>query len=262
MGRQGLGTMNENGERFAAACADNSLVIGGSIFQHKDIHKATWVSADHVTENQIDHICISHRFRRSLLDVRVKRGADAGSDHHLVIAKIQLKLKRTTHTEGRAKFNIQQFEDIGTTELYKLTLHNRYQALQDLQSQETSTSVEEEWTRLKTIWKETCEEVVGKRKVENKPWLSMDTFKKVGERRERKEVLNRSKTRAAKAQAQKEYEEVNKEVKKSVRMDKKKYIEDLAQQAEDAAGKKRQNNLKGLYMKKLLGKFKTVTNTH
>ena len=47
MGRHGLGSINENGERFAAACADNNLVIGGSIFPHKDIHKATWVSADH-----------------------------------------------------------------------------------------------------------------------------------------------------------------------------------------------------------------------
>ena len=50
MGREGPGTMNENGERFAAACADNNLVIGGSVFPHKNIHKATWVSADHTTE--------------------------------------------------------------------------------------------------------------------------------------------------------------------------------------------------------------------
>ena len=49
MGRHGLGSMNENGGRFAAACAaaTNNLVIGGSIFPQKDIHKATWVSADH-----------------------------------------------------------------------------------------------------------------------------------------------------------------------------------------------------------------------
>ncbi|KAJ3614823.1 hypothetical protein NHX12_018393 [Muraenolepis orangiensis] len=99
MGREGLGTMNANGERFAAACADNNLVIGGSVFQHKNIHKATWVSPDHTTENQIDHICISQKFRHSLLDVRARRGADAGSDHHLLTAKIQLKLKRMKHRE-------------------------------------------------------------------------------------------------------------------------------------------------------------------
>ena len=41
MGTHGLGQMNENGERFADLCALNQLVIGGSIFPHKRIHKAT-----------------------------------------------------------------------------------------------------------------------------------------------------------------------------------------------------------------------------
>nr|KAG5704206.1 hypothetical protein BaRGS_012494 [Batillaria attramentaria] len=54
MGTHGLGQMNENGERFADFCALNQLVIGGSIFPHKRIHKATWRSPDHVTENQIE----------------------------------------------------------------------------------------------------------------------------------------------------------------------------------------------------------------
>ena len=89
MGRHGLGEMNENGERFADVCALNNLVIGGSVFPHKRIHKATWVSPDLITENQIDHVCIAKKFRRSLEDVRVKRGADVASDHHLVVAKLK-----------------------------------------------------------------------------------------------------------------------------------------------------------------------------
>ena len=40
MGTHGLGQMNENGERFADLYAMNQLVIGGSIFPHKRIHKA------------------------------------------------------------------------------------------------------------------------------------------------------------------------------------------------------------------------------
>ena len=46
MGTQGLGVMNENGESFADLCALNQLVIGGSVFPHKRIHKATWRSPD------------------------------------------------------------------------------------------------------------------------------------------------------------------------------------------------------------------------
>ncbi|VDO48353.1 unnamed protein product [Schistosoma margrebowiei] len=41
MGRHELGETNENGERFANLCAFNKLVIGGTIFPHERIHKAT-----------------------------------------------------------------------------------------------------------------------------------------------------------------------------------------------------------------------------
>ena len=39
MGQHALGEMNKNGERFADLCGLNDLVIGGSIFAHKRIHK-------------------------------------------------------------------------------------------------------------------------------------------------------------------------------------------------------------------------------
>jgi endonuclease/exonuclease/phosphatase family metal-dependent hydrolase len=94
MGRHGLGSMNDNGERLASFCAENNLVIGGTLFPHKKIHTATWKSPDQRTFNQIDHICISKRFRRSLLDVKVQRGADVQSDHYLLTSKVQLKLKK------------------------------------------------------------------------------------------------------------------------------------------------------------------------
>ena len=60
------------------------------MFQHKQIHKTTWTSPDGRTENQIHHITIERKWRRSLLDVRVKQGADAGSDHHLVVADLKV----------------------------------------------------------------------------------------------------------------------------------------------------------------------------
>ena len=41
MGKNRIGTMNENGELFASFCAINNLVIGGTIFPHKQLHLAT-----------------------------------------------------------------------------------------------------------------------------------------------------------------------------------------------------------------------------
>ena len=83
--------MNENGQHMADIYANNNIVIGGAMpaFPHREIHKTTWTSPDNVTNNQIDHICMhtNTKFRNSLLDVRVKRGADSASDHLWFLGK-------------------------------------------------------------------------------------------------------------------------------------------------------------------------------
>ena len=94
MGIHGIGQVKDNGERFKRLYGFNQLVFGGTIFLHKTVHKASWVSPDGRTENQIDHFTISKKFRRSLQDVRVMRGADIGPDHHLLVRKVKIKLKR------------------------------------------------------------------------------------------------------------------------------------------------------------------------
>ena len=44
LGRHGLFVtcfvMNDNGERFADICAEHELIIGGSVFPHRSVHKA------------------------------------------------------------------------------------------------------------------------------------------------------------------------------------------------------------------------------
>ena len=92
MGRHGLGNRNENGDIFIDLCANYDLIIGGSLFLHKDIHKATWVAPNHHTANQSDRLAIRKKWRRSLLDVHSYRRADVASVHHLVVAQLKLKL--------------------------------------------------------------------------------------------------------------------------------------------------------------------------
>lgn len=96
MGPHALGEMNENREKLADICALNNKFIGGSIFAHKRIHKATWASPDHTTKN---HPCISKKFSRSLQDVRVKGGADAATDHHLLVKKKEYHRHTNQKTE-------------------------------------------------------------------------------------------------------------------------------------------------------------------
>ena len=71
----------------------NELVITGTLFPYKPIHKATWTSHHGTTKRQIDHILISRRFRNSVKDTRVFRSADIGSDHYLVCMTVELRLR-------------------------------------------------------------------------------------------------------------------------------------------------------------------------
>ncbi|VDP36490.1 unnamed protein product [Schistosoma curassoni] len=64
------------------------------------------------------------------------------------------------------------------------------------------------------------------------------------ERRNKKAVNNISRTRGEKAKAQTEYTEANKQVKRSIRTDKRKYVEDLAMTVEKTA---REENMRQLY---------------
>ncbi|VDP83925.1 unnamed protein product, partial [Schistosoma mattheei] len=68
------------------------------------------------------------------------------------------------------------------------------------------------------------------------PTTTMKTPKdKIQERRNKKAAINTSRTRAENAKAQGEYTEVNKQVNRSIRTDKRKYVEYLAMTAEKAA---------------------------
>ncbi|VDO60062.1 unnamed protein product [Schistosoma curassoni] len=229
MGQHGLGERNENGERFLNLCAFNKLAIGGTIFPHKRIHKATWISPDHTTENQIDHI-----------NERFSREAEVASDHHLVVANLKLKLKKnwTTGQSALQRFNIAFLRDTDKINEFKKALNNKFQALQDLLNEE-ETATEDNWKGIKEALTSKYHEVLGL---------------KIKERKNNRTAINNSRTRAEKVQAKAEYIEANKQVKMSIRADKKKYVEELAMKAEKAA---REGNMKQLYdtTKKLAGKY-------
>ena len=250
MGRHGIGVMNENGERFADFCSNNKLTIGGTIFPHKRIHKATWISPDGQTENQIDHICISSKFRRSLQDVRVTRGADAATDHHLLLATLKLKLRNYNRNQStkRPKYDVGQLQS-SRKEEFKISLRNRFEPLQLLED-----DVETHWEKIKGVFTSSCEEVLGARTQVHKEWITQGTLDKIKRRRDKKAEVNASRTRAGREAAQLEYTEANKEVKKSIRKDKETYMNEMAENAERAA---QNGHLRVLYQttKRLAGKW-------
>lgn len=151
--KEGHGVMNDNGERLANMCSTNGLVIGGTLFKHKDIYKITWNSPNNSDKNQIDHIIINGKWRRSLLDTRAYRGADVNSDHHLVIAKLQLKLKKAADNNkpGRKIINVKHLKEPEIKQKFVIELRNRFRMLEDL-NQNDESSLEKKWENIKEIY--------------------------------------------------------------------------------------------------------------
>lgn len=64
------------------------MKIVSTSFDYKNIHKETWLSPNGKTKNQIDYVLIEMKHLKRVTDVRSYRGADADSDHFLVITKL------------------------------------------------------------------------------------------------------------------------------------------------------------------------------
>ena len=235
---------NDNGTRLLDFCAANQLIIGGTLFQHKDIHKGTWRSPNGLTVNQIDHICVSRKFCNSLVDVKVCRGADIGSDHYLVRGRLKIKLQSVTKriaTEHSVPA-IERLRNWTKVEEYNVTLQNRFECL------DSEVDLENMWENFRDTITDVSIEVLGKRprktREEHLSQKTKDLLVKRGQfkRRDPNSDANRS-----------EYSKLNKLVKKSSKIDDNNWAVRVATELEEAASKGQQREV-WAKIKKISGK--------
>ena len=217
IGSHGVGERNDNGERLVDFCGLNNLVVTGTIFPHKLIHKQTWTSPGGKTKNQIDHVLLSRQHRTSVMDTRAMRGADIASDHQLVRSKIKLKLKRKQKNKAiRKKFDIIKLQHPAIKAQFSLKLRNKNDILQDYE-ETGDEEVEKQWQDFEDAYKETAHEVLGYKKKGQKPWISKESWELVEERKRLKNNIEQTKSDRIKQNYMDKYRCKDKEVKKSMR---------------------------------------------
>jgi exonuclease III len=151
---------NDNGHRLIQMAASHSMVIGSTIFEHKDIHKATWVSQDISSEKQIYHVLIDSRHLYNLLNVRTFRGANVDSDHYLVIARIRSRISNVKKIRGEKmkRFRTSMLQNQEVADQYVSTIQERLVH----QPYEEQGSIQTEWEKCKEIVCKVAEEVPGR----------------------------------------------------------------------------------------------------
>ena len=122
---------------------------------------------------------INSKWRRSLLDVRVRRGADVGSDHNLLQATVKLKLRRIRFCKQIVQEHL--LKDATQARTFTVKLHNRLETLEE--ETDTSDQVQEKWKIIKKTYNQTNKETLGTNARQHKEWISTVTWEHVQERK-------------------------------------------------------------------------------
>ena len=99
---------NEAEQRLTEFYQENALVIANTLSQQYKRRLYTWTSLDGQYQNQIDYILCSQRWRSSIQLAKMRLGADCGSDHELLIAKLSLKLKKVGEATRPFRYDLNQ----------------------------------------------------------------------------------------------------------------------------------------------------------
>lgn len=85
------------------------------------------------------------------------RGADAGSNHHLLLTVMRLRLKKLKKSERVQPFASTKLKNQETARAYQIQLQKRFQALQ-----EAGPDLEEQWTGFKMAVTNSAEATIGR----------------------------------------------------------------------------------------------------
>ena len=122
-------------------------------------------------------------------------------------------------------------------------MRNKYDILQDYDETDEEV-VEKQWQDFEDAYKETAQEVLGYNKKGQKPWINKESWELVKESKRLKNNIEQTKSDRIKQNYMDKYRCKDKEVKKSMRQDKRKWVDHLAMEAEEAA---RNGRMKEVY---------------
>lgn len=182
-------TTNDNGYRLCNLAIKTGMVIASTKYEHKKHHKITWMSPGQKYGNQIDHILVNKRREKIITDVRTYRGANADTDHYLVISDMKQKvIGSKKQSKLRFKWNVEKLNREEERQKYEDYIENQTSL------EETSNEIKDINTRWKNVkltlikaaetqlgkkntrqrngwWNEECSNIIDKKTEARKKWI-------------------------------------------------------------------------------------------
>ena len=142
IGKHGVTGLNENGRYLLQLCCSNGLRIMNIFFQHREVHKYT------IYRPSLEYRVSSDLFS-DVLDVRVKRGAELPTDHHLVVCSLRLSKtwpnKRSNRSSVTYRIKWEASEDKEVRKQFAFSISSKFRQLPDV-----SEDIEMEWLLLRS----------------------------------------------------------------------------------------------------------------
>ncbi|XP_072160540.1 uncharacterized protein [Bemisia tabaci] len=228
VGPFGEDVVNDNGNRIIEVCEQNELKILNGFFQHRDIHKYTWVQRTRDLRSIIDYAITNQTTKIKVQQVKVCRGLSCGSDHHFLKIEIAFPVKSFPHSvpqqqqqqQGEkvqpVRYNIDSLHHQSVKDLYRKRLNEKLDEKQDF------CDAEDQYQFIKTCIHAAAREALGVREkitTECKPyWWDKEIEEEIDAKRRKYHSFLHSKSdedKIAYKHAQAKGEEVPKEWKES-----------------------------------------------
>jgi len=151
---------NENGKQLGQLAARNNMIIKSTCFEHKGIHKETWMCPRTDMVNQIDLVIINKRHTSSITDVRSCRRPSHDSDHFLVKVTLRERLSNALKNQGRKRkiWNIDKLKNKEDLNLYQQKINEKLEDTNGIKDVQT------EWNKIKNVIVEAAKESLGETK--------------------------------------------------------------------------------------------------
>ncbi|GFO47179.1 craniofacial development protein 2-like [Plakobranchus ocellatus] len=134
------------------------------------------------SRNQIDYILTNERFRNAIKSAKTYPGADCYSDHVPVVAKLNLKLKKTSSNPTNIKLDLALLKTNQLIrEKYQVSVQNKFESLGEAEE------IEKQWENFKeAITLAATEEIPRVERKSKQKWMTDEILELMDERRKAK----------------------------------------------------------------------------
>jgi len=208
----------DNGFRLIDLAASRNMVISSTRFPRKNIYKASWLSPDGQTTNQIDHFLIDARYASSVINCRTFRGANIDSDHFLVAAQFRARIANVKKLQNQTKirYDIGKLKSADKAKTFKEQISTKLRTTPPSLHQ----SINEQWICIASTIKEVAANTLGYREPPPRnPWYDDECLAKTTEKNDAYRRALHRKTRAARE----EYKTKRRDEKKLLRIKKRNF---------------------------------------